>query len=139
MPQPMFTFHCPTDRCDRTYPAQAQDIGRRIYCPECGRIVEITPPRVWRTPQHGRLWRRVLAWVAQASPPTGRALPSGQPQPSPGIERLLHELGHRAWRKEAHHPPGSFLLAPAMLRPGSDTATLETNLRVLYDHARRWA
>ena len=109
-------FHCPTDGCGHAWPVHTQDSGRLIYCPECGRIVEIAPPRAWRPPPYGRLWRRLLAWVSHASPPIGNALSSGQPQPSPGIERLLHELGHHAWRKEMRHPPDNFLLPPAMLR-----------------------
>ena len=55
------------------------------------------------------------------------------------IERLLQELGQRAWRKETRHPAGSFLLAPSTLGKGTDAEALRANLRVLYEHARRWA
>src|SRR5262245_15901454 len=55
------------------------------------------------------------------------------------IERLLQELGQRAWRKETRHPAGSFLLAPSTLGKGTDAEALRANLSVLYEHARRWA
>ena len=86
-----------------------------------------------------RLWRRIRAWMSSSS-----AFPRGTPisdnaQPSPGIEQLLHVLGQQAWRKETRHPPESFLLAPSTLKQGADTTALEANLRMLYEHARRWA
>jgi hypothetical protein len=121
-------------------------IHRKPQCPHCKRPIRVS---FWQ-----RLRTRIKALFSDTAstdprsetvvrPQTSAAdyhsTSVALPQATPEVERLLQELGERAWRKESHYPAGNFLLAPATLVQGSSTQGMETNLKALYEHARRWA
>lgn len=106
-------------------------LHRKPRCPHCKRPIKVS------------LWQRLIARVKRPVENTYAEKRSPQfivpPPVTPGVEQLLQNLAERAWRKDLQYPDGSFLLSPTALVREASAQAMETNLRILYEHARRWA